>query len=271
MLPFTGGYHYEKGFPFEAYQEIVQKNLMIKKKAYANKNITIVALNSWMKNKSNKSVLLNQFHHEIIPNGLDTNVFKPLDQSFARSALGLPNDKKILLFVSDSIKNKRKGINFLIDIIPRLSITNSIILAIGGKVNELDDFPNIYKIPKISNDRLLALAYSASNLFLLPSIEDNLPNTVLESLSCGTPVVAFNIGGIPDILINNQNGFVCEKLNAESLKETIFKALKFEFDRKWIREDAVSRFNEKVQAQRYHDLFSQILNKNTNKKQILEN
>lgn len=259
MLPFTGGYHYEYEFPFDRYRKQITDNLRIKQQALKNRTVNIIALNKWMKARSEESALFKSFPHHLIPNGISTSVFQPLNSSFARQALGLPQDKKVLLFTATSLKTKRKGFNYLMEAIPLLS--KEVVLGVVG-----DNIPsvmlqkeNVFSLGKINDERLMALAYSAADLFVIPSIEDNLPNTVIESLACGTPVAGFRIGGVPDMVIPGQNGLLCEEIGPVELAATIEKALMAGFDRASIRQDAVRRFDQSVQAKAYIELFHSIL------------
>jgi glycosyltransferase involved in cell wall biosynthesis len=154
-----------------------------------------------------------------IPNTLDTNVFKPSQKATARQALGLAPEKFILMSgFMPSRMDMHKGTSYLVDAIDLFAGNNDIdpdqieLIVFGNRDEKnVPDFSiKTTFLGTISDDEKLALCYSAADVFLAPSLEDNLPNTVMESLSCGTPVVAFSTGGIPDMVQHQQNGYLAE-------------------------------------------------------------
>jgi glycosyltransferase involved in cell wall biosynthesis len=267
MLPFTGGYHYELGFPMEAYQSLIESNLNVKKKAIAGKKINIVSLSAWLLNKSMNSSTFSHLPHHLIRNGLNDAVFRNYPQELARAVFNLPLEKKVLLFVADSTTNKRKGFSYLLQAMTQLK-EEAVIVAVGHH-NADDEYTNqIQFLGPIQDERLMALAYSAADVFVIPSIEDNLPNTVLESLSCGTPVVGFPIGGIPDMVQHGVNGFLADSVCADALATTIDLALNTTFDKDLIRSAAVRTYGLEVQAQRYVGVYQSLLGPNKTQSQL---
>ncbi|MEM6630820.1 MAG: glycosyltransferase [Bacteroidota bacterium] len=257
MLPFTGGFHYKQGFPIDAYQDLIERNLSLKKKAYAGASMHIVAPSKWLMNQSAASPLFSSFPHHNIPYGIDTEIFKSQNPEFSKEVLGLPKDKKIVLFVADSLANKRKGVHFLVEAIE--SLPSDIALGFVGSDHLQINHSSCYPLGRIYDERLMAMAYSAADLFVIPSIEDNLPNTVIESLCCGTPVVGFDIGGVPDMVQPGLNGFLCPEISSGSLSQTIQKALNHPFDTNAIRENAHEKYDESVQAKAYQELYDSLL------------
>lgn len=122
---------------------------------------------------------------------------------------------------------------------------------------------NIIELGRINDEKLMAMVYSASDLFVIPSLYDNLPNTMIESLLCGTPVIGFNIGGIPDVVIDQKTGYLCPEISVQSLKETIEKFLINPdiFDREKIAAISKSKYASNIQAKNYIELYQKILNK----------
>ena len=258
MFPFSGGYHYERFFPKDALMQLLKKNLDIKKSAMGKCKIFPVPLCEWMCKKSMESEVLGSFKHTIIPNGLNTDVFKPHDKVFSRKIFNLPLDKRVLLFVSESVSLERKGLRILIESLMRINHENIHLAILGNNLKlEYHEFSTSF-LGYVEDERLLALAYSAADRFIIPSVEDNLPNTVIESLACGTPVVGFNIGGIPDMVLHKQNGHLAKEVNAESLAIAINESVIFSYDTNEIVEDARNRFDKKVQAEKYISLFHEI-------------
>jgi glycosyltransferase involved in cell wall biosynthesis len=156
---------------------------------------------------------------------LDSEIFAPRDKNYSREVLNIPKDKKVILFVADSIDNNRKGFIFLKRAIEQLSDPNLVICAIGDKNNGLGVIDNVIELGTIYDERMMSIAYSAADLYVIPSLMDNLPNTVLESLMCGTPVVGFPVGGIHDMIQDGVNGFITEEISVDSLVKTLNKFL----------------------------------------------
>jgi glycosyltransferase involved in cell wall biosynthesis len=138
--------------------------------------------------------------------------------------LGLPADKKVVLFVSDNIENYRKGFDLLVESLKNLAEKNLYLLAVGAGKSMIEGI-DIHYTGTIRQPEYLRQLYAAADLFIIPSREDNLPNTVLESMACGTPVVGFNIGGIPDMVIDGQTGFIAIPENPDDLSLRIMEAL----------------------------------------------
>lgn len=256
LFPLSGGYHYRSGFPFDAYQTLIQRYTHLKRHSISGQNVTVVSPSHWLKAESEQSQILRCFKQVVIPNGLDSNVFKQLDEVAARRVFHLPKDKKVLLFVATSLTNKRKGYGLLHEAIKQIPNKEQLTLLMLGKHSV--HYPDIETctLGFVTEEKELATAYAAASLFIMPSIEDNLPNTVIESLMCGTPVVGFRVGGIPDMVIHGKNGVLCDKIDAEHLSVAITQALNMNFDRAWIRADARQRFDKKIQADKYIDLLN---------------
>ena len=175
----------------------------------------------------------------------------------------LPLDKKILLFVSDTIENTRKGFDLLLDAIKMCNSNNVHLCAIGKKSDKIDYPENISFIGKIKDEKLLALAYSAADAFDLPSIEDNLPNVMLESLACGIPVISFPVGGMKEIIETGINGIISKEISARSLADSIqsFVHDELTFSPESIRQSAMRNFDPEAQTFRYLKLYHKLLKK----------
>jgi glycosyltransferase involved in cell wall biosynthesis len=167
----------------------------------------------------------------------------------------LPADKLIFLFVAESLDIKRKGFDLLLLAINELNSHNMIFCAIGETKSE--DQSNIHYFGKVTDDEKLALIYSASDAFILPSREDNLPNVLLESLACGTPVIATPVGGTPEIIQDGINGYLTEDVSVEALKKAIilFSQTSSIFNMERIRASAIDMFSSKKQALKYIEIY----------------
>ncbi|MBU2952158.1 glycosyltransferase [Tamlana agarivorans] len=275
MNPFLGGEHYKENFLGidENGTPILRKRLQIEKSieeqlvGYKSKilqsveNLTIVTPSNWLSLEVKKSTAFKNKKVLTIPYGLNMELFKSIDVTYSRAVFNMPYNKTIVLFVADSINNNRKGFRLLKAAIQELNSKDVLLCAIGKKQGELSTFGNVLELGEIKDERLMAVAYSAADVFVIPSLMDNLPNTVLESLACGTPVIGFNIGGIPDMIEEGENGILCDEISSFGLKKAIEKFLniKDRFDKKRIRENAAKKYDLSVQAQAYSKLFKSTL------------
>lgn len=262
MFAFSGGYHYDMDFPVKAYQKAIQKNLTIKQKALPKEGITVVSPSRWLLQESSTSITFQKYPHHHIMYAVDTNVFRNHSKQLARTFFNIPTEKKIILFVADHVNSPLKGINSLLEAVQRIRREDVLLCSVGGNIDKtLLKGVEVLELGRIYDERLMALAYSIADLFVVPSIQDNLPNTVLEALCCGIPVVGFPIGGIPDMISTNINGLICEDVSVENLKRSILEVInqKVCFNRESIREDAVKRFGLIVQAQQYQYLYKQLI------------
>ncbi|PWH82811.1 hypothetical protein DIS18_11320 [Algibacter marinivivus] len=275
MNPFSGGEHYEekylgidkKGFPIKRVfldEEVstFKSVLNLKMEALSNvDNLHFVTLCNWMTNQLKQNDFFEKFLIHKIPNGIDSNIFRIRDKSSSRELLNIPQEKKVILFVADLIDANRKGLNFLVRAIERLEQTNIQLFVIGNKNEDLNRFKNIIQYGKVYDEELLSSVYSAADAFVIPSLMDNLPNTVLESLLCGTPVIGFPVGGILEIINHNKNGLLAKEVSVDALVESISDFLKngVSYSIEDIRKDAVNKYDEKVQAKNYIKLFESLV------------
>ncbi|WP_038029198.1 glycosyltransferase [Thermonema rossianum] len=218
----------------------------------------------WLMKESQKSELLGAYEHRHIPYGFPTHIFKPLDKGFCREVLGLPKSGKVLLFVSDVLENKRKGFAFLKAALNNGRYNGWILCAVGKKTAGASS-SEIIELGAIYDERLMAMAYAAADLFVIPSLEDNLPNTMIEALLCGTPVVGFPVGGIAEVIQDGHNGWLCPEISVEALSATIERAMREadNMDRAQIAAEAAEKYNMEKQARAYIKVYEELLNKTT--------
>ena len=200
-----------------------------KQRMLEGQRVTYVACSKWLSDEARKSALLKGQVVTNIPNPIDTRVFRPQDKQLARQSLGLPTDKRIILFVSQRVTDPRKGMSYFVDAVRKLveqypEMKDTVGVAIlGGHAEEVASqlaLPS-YPLGYISNPQHIVQVYNAANVFVLPSLEDNLPNTLMESMACGVPCVSFRIGGIPEMIDHQTNGYVAEPCNAADLARGI--------------------------------------------------
>ena len=276
MNPFTGGCHYAgecPGFlnrcercpllPGAADEQAAEENLRIKAKSLDAHRapITIASPSQWLMRASQQSTLFNRFPHRCIPYGLDTSVFTPRDKPAARDALGLPHDKKVLLFVSDALGSHRKGFDLLAGALKYLSSRSNLVLCAVGEKIPGETLPGVVYTGTIRDEVGMSRAYSAADLFVIPSREDNFPNTVLEAMACGTPVLSFERGGMTDVVRPGFNGILVEDLSEEALAGALEQFLSGDngFSKEKIRQFAVERYDQAIQAKHYQQLYRETL------------
>ena len=238
--------------------------------AWKNLDLTIVTPSQWLADCARHSSLFHDLPIEVIPNGLNMKLYKPIDKQLARDLLNLPQDKQLILFgATSSTSDHRKGFHFLLPALEKLGQlpkSGNIELVIFG-ASEQKNSPNLnFKVNYLGNlndDMSVVMAYSASDVFVAPSVEDNLPNTVMESISCGTPTVAFKIGGIPEMIEHQQNGYLAKPFDVNDLANGIHWVLDCKDRYKklcnYSRENAVKKFSIEIIAQKYSDLYQKIL------------
>jgi len=251
--------------------DISHQNWLRKKKGYSNLGFHIVAPSRWMANSIKFSSLMGVREVTVIPNTIETSVFKPYVKAEAKKLLNIPADKFVLMSGFMPSKNdKHKGTSYLIDALadlarrPGINKENIELLIFGNKDSGvMPEFPfKTTFLGTISDDSHLAKCYSAADAFITPSLEDNLPNTVMESLACATPVVAFKTGGIPDMVSHLVNGYLAEYESAEDLATGI-EWLYHEENAADIQKEArltiLSNFSEEVIAAKHIMLYESVI------------
>ena len=283
MWPFTGGCHYVgtcdrfmEGcghcpmLRFSGKHDLSARIYGQKENIWAKTHIYGVGCSEWMADLARKSGLMQGQQITSIPNPIDTNIFKPLDKKECRTAFDLPTNKRLLLFGAANINDPRKGVKQLIHALELLNeshpeLNEDLELVVFGKSNEehLNSLPyKWHSIQFLSDTHKIAQLYNCADAFVLPSLEDNLPNTVMESLACGVPVVAFDIGGVPQMIKHNETGYLSKANDCEDLAQGIFHIL-FEYDTEKLQISArnfvLENYSNNLIAQRYTDLYTSLL------------
>ena len=236
-----------------------------KKGIYQSEKITFITCSRWLKNNAEKSALISGQKIVAIPNPIDTSLFRPMDKSLCRETLNLPKDKKLILFGTVKISDERKGIHYLIKAVELLSQKSEIDnteLVIFGKSNPfLSDISTlkVNYLNFLSNEEEIVALYNAVDVYVTPSLEENLPNTIMEAMACGTPCVGFNIGGIPEMIDHKKNGYISEYKSVEDLANGIYETL-FEADYEQLshnaRQKVIDCYSEEVTIKQYVELYN---------------
>ena len=238
MWPFTGGCHYSEGcdnYKVECGKcpqlnrngnHDLSRSIWEKKSTvYKDLDLRIVAPSQWMASCARESSLLKGKNIEVIPNGIDLKVFKPVDQRMAREILGLPKEKKLILFgAMNATSDSRKGYQFLLEGLQSMEGMVDVELVVFGasepKTPPELNLPIRY-VGQIYDEVSLAVLYSSVDVMVVPSTQDNLPNTVVEALACGTPCVGFRIGGLVDLIEHKKSGYLADSFDVFDLVEGI--------------------------------------------------
>lgn len=283
MWSFTGGCHYAgtclEFLEFCSYCPFLRKSgkkdlsarlFAQKRKIYSESPLSIVTCSKWLRTLSQESKLLRRKDFYNIPNPIDTDFYKPRVKEEARERLNLPFDKKLVLFGAANVNDPRKGMRYFIEALSILGenfpvVKDNTELVVFGKMNtetaKLFPFKtNSFRF--VSDPNVLVDLYSAADTYVLPSLQDNLPNTVMESLACGTPVVGFSIGGVPEMVTHGQSGYLAEVKNSLSLATGIYDTL-FVSNNESLslnaRKKAVECYSEEVVADQYKAVYESLL------------
>lgn len=228
------------------------------------KRFHIVTPSRWLGEEVKRSPLLSRFPRSVIPYSLDLEVFKARDRGFSREVLGIPQEAKVILFVSNGLHTHLKGFRHLLGALEGMDSSSGIfLLCLGfGSSPTLERFPQAH-ITSMTDDRSLSMVYSAADVFVLPSLADNLPNTMLEALACGIPVVGFAAGGIPDGVRPGVTGLLAKTGDSAELRSAILELLGNDAKRAEMsancRRIALAEYDLRVQTNRYVEVYTEML------------
>ena len=286
MWAFTGGCHYAgdcekfksscQNCPFLKYPKKRDLSYRIwkrKSKVYKSSKITVVTCSNWLRNVAIESSLLKGNNILSIQNPINIDVYKPSNKLESRNKLGISSKKKLILFGAMNINDKRKGSAYLTEALELISknkpnTIQEIALVIFGK-NKTPFQSNFEAINLnyISSQEDIVKVYNACDIFVTPSIEDNLPNTIVESHACGLPVVAFNATGMSEMISHKANGYLAKYKSTEDLANGIIWTL-FDSDYNSLsteaRNKAVEFYSPEISANKYINLYNSLLKSGTN-------
>lgn len=196
-----------------------------KKAIKGRSHIIYITCSKWLQGEAKRSALIGQNTIECIPNPIDTSVFCKADKAEARRKLGLPTDKHLILFASQRVTNQNKGMSYLVDACRKMveqhpeTLANTAVVVLGGHAEDLCenfDLP-MFPLGYVSDTQQIVDVYNAIDVFVLPSLSDNLPNTIMEAMACGVPCVGFEVGGIPEMIDHEHNGYVVKMKDSADL------------------------------------------------------
>ncbi|MGA7932058.1 MAG: glycosyltransferase family 4 protein, partial [Kovacikia sp.] len=255
----------------ETYPEVKRDSTRIEWKLkqwiYQRSNLTIVVPSQWLAEQVKQSMLSHLPVH-YIPNGINTEAYQPLDPDHCRSVLGIPPGKFSLLFGADSLGDPRKGGDLLfkaLQMLPDSLKDETVLLTIGSQAEAISQTAGIptINLGYVGSDRLKSIAYSAADLFVFPTRADNLPLVLQESMACGTPMVSFKIGGVPELVRPGITGYLAAPEDAQDFCHGIVQLLEDQALRQQMgqncREIALKEYPLELQAQKYIDLYRHIL------------
>ncbi|MBT8183840.1 MAG: glycosyltransferase [Eudoraea sp.] len=264
MNPFMGIFHYkmdEEQNPLV--RELNDKIMDIKKLAISHvARAALVTPSQWLLKSAKNSGVFNHFSiHRSIANGIDTNLFGDSERTAARRDLNLDPAEKVLLYTAVQLEVERKGARLLKQALEKVDCELTLLTLGKGSLEISNKKVKIIPLGYISNPREIANCYVASDVFLLPSLEDNLPNTMLESFAAGTAVISFSTGGMKEHIQTGINGILVSETNSEALATTIndFCQDKYVFNSDKIKVYANKHFNLESQAKKYLDLYRDLL------------
>jgi len=288
MWPFTGGCHYAagcEGFTTTCSRcpqlggdpaRAAEARLRDKIRAFATaRRLVVVSPSAWLAEQARRSAVFCSTRIEVIPNSVDPAIFKPLSRDALRSRFGIPRDAVCIAFGSVDRAERRKG---FVELLAALSSLKNLLSSSGaaaanpnirllsfGKPSEGENdwcFP-LHDMKELSGDPAMAEAYACADIFLIPSLEDNLPNTVLEAMSCGVPVAGFATGGIAEAVISEETGLLAKTGDYQELARNLFRLVCDADLRRRLGAAGRTRtkrlYSPSTQAQAYIDLYHELV------------
>jgi glycosyltransferase involved in cell wall biosynthesis len=281
MWAFTGGCHYDEECgaykqscgtckvlgsvkPNDLSHKVFKKKLT----TYAvHQNLTVVGLSKWLAESALKSTLFKNNKVVCLPNPIDTSVYLPLDKRIAREILGLPVDKKLILFgAMGATSDPRKGYKVLCEALLQLKGQDIELVVFGSSQPETSEgFKfNTHYLGQLHDDVTLRALYSAVDVMVVPSRQENLSNAIMESLACATPVVGFDIGGNSDMIEHKNNGYLVKPFDIADLTagiEWVLNAPNYGELSVSARNKVLTEFDSRVVVKQYIGLYESVLEK----------
>ena len=279
---FTGGCHYSRGCdhflthcqrcPYlknPGEHDLSARVFEQKKQIFRDANVHFTPPSHWLANEARQSALLSKFPFTVIPYAIDQTIFQPVERTHANDHLELPHtDNPRLLFGSANVTDARKGFAYFAESLKLLhqqhpDLKPEVLVFGKGRSYLFDELPYpVRHLGLLTTQDDIVAAYNAADVMVVPSLEDNLPNTVIEAMACGTPVVGFRTGGIPEMIDHQQNGYLADIGSAQQLADGLAFILTHPNPktlRQNARQSAETRFSEEVVAKQYIELYQKML------------
>jgi glycosyltransferase involved in cell wall biosynthesis len=281
MWALTGGCHYDQEcgrwqtncglcpqLGSHKENDLSRRSWEAKQSAWKNLPVTIVTASHWLSRCFQKSPIFKNKTFKVIPHGMDKNVFCHISKKEARRFLKLPEEGCLIVFGAAS-KDRRKGFEYLPSALRILSErgwgSKAKIGIFGGTAREKGLMEGIetYFLGRINGDKALSSVYAAADVMVVPSTQDNMPLTIIEAMACGTPCVAFNIGGMPDLIDHKINGYLADPFQSDDLAKGIEWVLEDDQRRLSLCEHAYKKMSEnftsEIEVHKYVQLYEEIL------------
>lgn len=238
-----------------------------KQAIYRRCDITVIAPSSWTEEAARRSPLFVGRTVHRVPNGIEQAVFHPRDRAQARAALGIDDDRQAILFAAHvAFDNPRKGSDLLLEALRQMGPRDDTVLLVAGQQAErwIGQVPlDVVSLGYLESDEALATAYAAADLVCVPSAVENLPNTALEAMACAKPVVAIDVGGMRDAVVDGETGRLCPPSEPIALAEALRQLLDDVGFRRYAGEQALAlvrrEFTVEREVERIHSIYLDIL------------
>lgn len=250
--------------------DLSHRTYLRKQRLFKEGPVTLVACSNWLADIAHRSPILEGQQVVSIPNPIDTSYFHPQDKQAARRRLGLPLDKHILLFVAYKATDKNKGIDYLIEAIRLISQRNPklaeqlCVVPVGHEAESLrhrfacEACPHDY----VTRQETMLDLYNSADLLMMPTLMDNLPNTIVEAMACGVPCVGSNVGGLPQMITPGTDGYLARLRDADDFSQGIEQLLLHKDYAQLAaaaRHKAVTTYSEEAVARKYIEIYEQVM------------
>jgi len=234
-----------------------------KKKEYFNSgcNPIIVCPSQWLADRVKESYL-NKYRVIVVPNAIDTEIFKPKDKDSIRKKMRILSNRKVILFAAANLKDERKGVKYFFESLKYIKANNCLVLTIGKKINLTEDIRNVVNIRQLGyvyDKNLLSEIYNVADVFCITSIDEVFGLTVTESMACGVSVVGFNVGGIPE-QVTEDCGIVVKPKDFKTLAAAIEKLLNDDELRRKFSENCRKRVLQNYTIEKFTDSYIKVYN-----------
>lgn len=265
MNPFQGLFHYKEDEVRnrKLTDGLDEKVVLIKQRSIKKRKakMRIVTPSSWLLKEAGNTKVFKNIKSSSIANPIDFSFFSPQHKEELKKLNGIPEQNTVFLFVAQNIDVYRKGFDLLVDAFEKLNNSEITLIMLGEGENCFIPGIDIRHVGPINDNRKLVDYFSSADAFIIPSREDNLPNVMLESLACGTPVIGFPVGGIKEHVIDFKTGLLADDISSESLASAIDKFCenKQQFSSEEIQNYVKENFAEHDVASGYVKVYKELL------------